>query len=167
MKKIVVYPGSFDPPTNGHVDLVLRASKIFNKVVVLIITNISKKTTFSVDERVDMWKKIIAKKKLRNVVVDVFEGLLVEYLKQNNFSIVLRGLRAVSDFEYEFQMVLTNRKMYNEIETIYLMPDIKWTYLSSSLVKEIASFGGDISLFVPREIISLIKKKFDRQNIWK
>lgn len=167
MKKVVVYPGSFDPPTNGHLDLILRASKIFDRVIVLVITNTSKRTTFSIDERVEMLNKIITKRKLKNVMVDKFDGLLVDYMRKNNLKIVLRGLRAVSDFDYEFQMVLTNRKMYEEIETIYLMPDIKWIYLSSSLVKEIASFKGDISLFVPKEIVSLIKQKFEQSNLWK
>ncbi len=167
MKKVVVYPGSFDPPTNGHLDLILRASKIFDRVIVLVITNTSKRTTFSIDERVEMLNKIITKRKLKNVMVDRFDGLLVDYMRKNNLKIVLRGLRAVSDFDYEFQMVLTNRKMYEEIETIYLMPDIKWIYLSSSLVKEIASFKGDISLFVPKEIVSLIKQKFEQSNLWK
>lgn len=158
--KIVVYPGSFDPPTNGHVDLIKRASEIFDKVIILIMININKNYSFTIDERVQMLQTIIKKRKFNNVTVDVHKGLLVEYLKKNKLNIVLRGLRAVSDFEYEFQMVLTNRKMFPEMETIYLMPDIKWTYLSSSLVKEIASFGGDVSNFVPKEIVSIIKRKF-------
>ncbi len=158
----VVYPGSFDPPTNGHLDLITRAIKMFKKVIVLVTNNTFKKYTFSVEERVDMLNLVIKKNKLQNVKVEKHNGLLVDYLKKNNINIVLRGLRAVSDFEYEFQMVLTNRKMFPQMETIYLMPDIKWIYLSSSLVKEISKFGGDISCFVPKVIISIIKQKFEK-----
>ncbi|MCX7940626.1 MAG: pantetheine-phosphate adenylyltransferase [Endomicrobia bacterium] len=159
-QKIVVYPGSFDPPTNGHIDLIERASRIFDKVIILIMVNIQKNYTFTVEERVEMLNNIFKKRKFKNVSVDVYKGLLVDYLKKNKLNIVLRGLRAVSDFEYEFQMVLTNRKMFDRMETIYLMPDVRWTYLSSSLVKEIANFGGDISDFVPSEIVSTIRRKF-------
>ncbi|MCS7151867.1 MAG: pantetheine-phosphate adenylyltransferase [Endomicrobia bacterium] len=159
-QKIVVYPGSFDPPTNGHIDLIERASRIFDKVIILIMVNIQKSYTFTVEERVEMLNNIFKKRKFKNVSVDVYKGLLVDYLKKNKLNIVLRGLRAVSDFEYEFQMVLTNRKMFDRMETIYLMPDVRWTYLSSSLVKEIANFGGDISDFVPSEIVSTIRRKF-------
>lgn len=159
-QKVVVYPGSFDPPTNGHVDLIERASKIFDKVIILVMVNVNKNYTFSTEERVQMLQNIIKKRKLYNVTVDLHNGLLVDYLRKEKLNIVLRGLRAVSDFEYEFQMVLTNRKMNPQMETIYLMPDIKWTYLSSSLVKEIATFGGDITNFVPKEILPIIKRKF-------
>ncbi|MCX7910305.1 MAG: pantetheine-phosphate adenylyltransferase [Endomicrobia bacterium] len=164
MRKII-YPGSFDPPTNGHVDLILRASKIFDFVIVAILNNPNKNTFFSLEERIEMLQEIIKKNNLKNKVeIDNFNGLLVDYLKFKKCNLVLRGLRAISDFEYEFQMILTNRKMFSEIETIYLMPDIKWIYLSSSLIKEIAGFGGDISEFVPKEIIPIIKRKFKNSN---
>ncbi len=159
-EKVAVYPGSFDPPTNGHLDLIIRASRIFDKLIILLMTNISKKSLFLVEERLSMLKKIIFKRGLKNVSVETYSGLLVDYLKDRNLNIVIRGLRAISDFEYEFQMVLANREIFDKIETIYLMPDIKWSYLSSSIVKEIASFGGDISKFVPKEIVDIIKRKF-------
>jgi pantetheine-phosphate adenylyltransferase len=166
-KNIIVYPGSFDPPTNGHVDLILRAAKIFDKVIILVMTNINKKSTFSIKERLEMLDTIVKKYELKNVVVDKYTGLLVDYLRKHNINLVLRGLRAVSDFEYEFQMVLTNRKMFPDIETVYFMPDINWIYISSSLVKEIAKFGGDVSCFVPKEIVEVIKRKFNKNKKWK
>jgi len=156
----IVYPGSFDPPTNGHLDLIIRASKIFDKVVILVIQNVNKKPFFSVEDRVEMLNLIVKNKKLKNVVVDKYNGLLVDYLKTKKINIILRGLRAVSDFDYEFQMVLTNRKMYPKTEIIYLMPDYKWVYLSSSLVKEIAMYKGDITKFVPKEVVKFIKNKY-------
>jgi len=158
--KTIVYPGSFDPPTNGHLDLILRVSKIFDKVIVLVIQNVNKQPFFTIDERVEMLNLIIKNRRLKNVVVDKYEGLLVDYLKAKNVNLILRGLRAVSDFDYEFQMVLTNRRMYPKTEVIYLMPDYKWVYLSSSLVKEIANYKGNITKFIPKEIVRFIKKKY-------
>jgi pantetheine-phosphate adenylyltransferase len=158
--KIIIYPGSFDPPTNGHLDLIIRASKIFDKVIVLVVQNINKKPFFSIDERIEMLKLIIKNRKLKNVFVDQYRGLLVDYLKEKKINLILRGLRAVSDFDYEFQMVLTNRKMYPKTEIIYLMPDYKWVYLSSSLVKEIVMYKGDVSKFVPKEVLKFIKNKY-------
>ena len=157
-KTVAVYPGSFDPPTNGHIDLILRSSKIFDKVIVSIITNPIKQPLFSVEERYKML--CAATKRIKNIEIDTFDGLLVDYLKKRKVKIVIRGLRVISDFEYEFQMALSNRKLYPELEIIYLMPSEKWTYISSSLVKEVARFGGDIKNFVPRNIKNFIKKRF-------
>ncbi len=155
---VAVYPGSFDPPTNGHIDLIERSRKMFDKLIVAVIVNPTKKPLFSVKERVKMLKLIT--KNIKNVEVDTFDGLLVDYLKNKKLKIVVRGLRVISDFEYEFQMALTNRKLYPEIEIIYLMPSEKWTYISSSLVKEVASFNGNIINFVPTEIERLVKLKY-------
>jgi pantetheine-phosphate adenylyltransferase len=156
--RVAVYPGSFDPPTNGHIDLILRSSKIFDKVIVSIITNPTKQPLFSVEERYKMLS--MATKKIKNVEIDTFNGLLVDYLKKKRVKIVIRGLRVISDFEYEFQMALTNRKLYPEIEIIYLMPSEKWSYISSSLVKEVAKFNGEIKNFVPRNIKKIVEKSF-------
>lgn len=158
--KTIVYPGSFDPPTNGHLDLIIRASKIFDKVIVLAIQNVNKHPFFSIEERVEMLNLIVKNRKLKNVFVERYDGLLVDYLKTKKLNIILRGLRAVSDFDYEFQMVLTNRKMYPETEVIYLMPDYRWVYLSSSLIKEIAVYKGNITKFVPKEVAKFIKNKY-------
>ncbi|MCX7956777.1 MAG: pantetheine-phosphate adenylyltransferase [Endomicrobia bacterium] len=159
----VIYPGSFDPPTNGHLDLIVRASRIFDNVIVAVLANPNKKTFFSIDDRVKMLNKIVETKSLKSKVkVEKFDGLLIDYLADKQCYVVLRGLRALSDFEYEFQMVLANRSMLPYMETIYMMPDFKWSFISSSLVKEILVFGGDISKFVPKEIIPLIKKKYSK-----
>jgi len=145
-KKIAVYPGSFDPATYGHLDIITRSAEIFDKLIVAVISNPNKKSLFSISERVRILKNTVKEK---NVEILSFEGLLVNFMKKKNAKIILRGLRAVSDFEYEFQMALTNRKLHPEIETVFLTPAEKWTYISSSLVKEIASLGGNIKCFVP------------------
>lgn len=159
MKKeiIAVYPGSFDPLTNGHLDIIEKASKIFPSVVVAVANNYSKQNTFSVKERLDMMKESI---KIKNVKIDSFSGLLVNYLDKIGSFVVIRGLRALSDFEYEFQMALMNRKLNDKIETIFLMPDHKYTFLSSSMVREIANLGGDFKNFVPPVVYKKIKKIF-------
>lgn len=159
MKKeiIAVYPGSFDPLTNGHLDIIEKASKIFPSVVVAVANNYSKQNTFSVKERLDMMKESI---KIKNVKIDSFSGLLVNYLDKIGSFVVIRGLRALSDFEYEFQMALMNRKLNDKIETIFLMPDHKYTFLSSSMVREIANLGGDFKNFVPPAVYKKIKKIF-------
>src|SRR3989344_4270933 len=145
--KTAVYPGSFDPITNGHLDVIERSAKLFDKVSVAVIRNPEKKPTFSFKVRLDMLKKSMAH--CKNAVVDSFDGLLVEYVRSKKARAVVRGLRAVSDFDYEFQMALTNRKMAPEIETIFLMTDYRYSYLSSSFVKQIAGLGGDVSGLVP------------------
>ncbi|MDD5686424.1 MAG: pantetheine-phosphate adenylyltransferase [Elusimicrobia bacterium] len=156
MKKIAVYPGTFDPATYGHLDIINRSAKIFDKLVVAVVSTSSKKSFFTAPERVSILKNTVKEK---NVVVESFDGLLVNFMKKKNARVIIRGLRAVSDFEYEFQMALTNRKLYPEIETMFLTPAEKWTYLSSTLVKEIALFGGDIKCFVPPIVVKMFKAK--------
>ncbi|MBN1385333.1 MAG: pantetheine-phosphate adenylyltransferase [Elusimicrobia bacterium] len=154
-KRVAVYPGSFDPATYGHLDIIHRSSKIFDNLIVAVIDNPNKKPFFTTSQRIKILKDAIKEK---NVTVESFNGLLVNFMKKKNASIIVRGLRAVSDFEYEFQMALTNRKMYNNIETIFLTPAEKWTYISSTLVKEIAKLGGEIKCFVPGNVEKLLKK---------
>ncbi|MFH1347433.1 MAG: pantetheine-phosphate adenylyltransferase [Candidatus Margulisiibacteriota bacterium] len=153
--KVAIYPGSFDPITNGHVDVIERAAKLFDKVIVAVIRNPEKKPRFSLEERVEMLKKSLARDE--NVEVESFDGLLVSYAKKKNANIIVRGLRAVSDFDYEFQMALTNRKMVPEIETLFFMTDYKYSYLSSSFVKQIAHSGGDVSELVPAPVAKKLK----------
>ena len=162
MKKnlTAVYPGSFDPLTNGHLDIIEKASKIFPTVVVTVADNYSKNHTFSVKERLEMMKDVI---KIKNVKVDSFSGLLVDYLDKIDSFVIIRGLRALADFEYEFQMALMNRKLNTKVETIFLMPDHKYTFLSSSMVREIADLGGNFKNFVPPAVYKRMKKKTGRQ----
>jgi len=156
---IAVYPGTFDPFTNGHKDLVQRAaSNIFDKVYVCIVENSKKDTVFSLSERIDLAKKSI--KNLDNVEVVSFNGLLVDFAAKLNAKVILRGLRVVSDFEYEFQMSSMNKKLNNSIESIFLTPSESYAFLSSSLVKEIAQLGGDISAFVSNEVKISLEAKF-------
>ena len=144
--RTVVYPGSFDPPTNGHLDVIQRASRLFDRVVVAVARNNNKTPLFSPDERKELIEESVSE--LANVDVDVFEGLLIDYVTKQNCNIVIRGIRAVSDFEFEFQMALMNRKLNEKIETLFMMPRASYSFLSSHLVKEIASLGGDVSTFV-------------------
>jgi pantetheine-phosphate adenylyltransferase len=145
-----VYPGTFDPITNGHIDVVQRATELFPKVIVLVARNPAKAPMFTVEERVQMIKEIFRGNK--RVTVDVFDGLLVDYAREHHATVLVRGLRAVSDFEYEFQMALTNRKLDADIDTVFLMPHARYTYLNSSIVREVARFGGDVSAFVPNNV---------------
>ncbi len=154
---IGIYPGSFDPITNGHIDIINRATKIFNKVLIAVLKNPSKSFTFSVEERVDMIKDTF--KDYNNIEVESFDGLLIDYLKSKNGRAVIRGLRMISDFENEFQMALINRKMSPEFETVFLMTSEEFSFLSSSIVKEIYFLGGDISTFVPGIVLEKIKNK--------
>ena len=157
MRHSAIYPGSFDPLTSGHLDLIERASHIFDKVVVAVGVNSRKKTVFSAEERIEMVKSSV--KSLKNVQVDSFNGLLVNYARAKKIHVLLRGLRAFSDFEYEFQMALANRKLAPEIEMIFLMPKETHSYISSSTVREISDRGGDISQFVPPSVKKFIEKK--------
>ncbi|MEA2081815.1 MAG: pantetheine-phosphate adenylyltransferase [Elusimicrobiota bacterium] len=158
-KSRAVYPGSFDPVTRGHIDVARRAISLFDEVVIAVINNPSKKTCFTVRERVSMLKKAFAREGLDKVKVDSFEGLLVNYMKNIKAGIIVRGLRAVSDFEYEFQMALMNRKLAPGIETVFFMTDAKYAYLSSSIVKEVAFLGGDVSSAVPLPAAVKLKEK--------
>lgn len=157
MRKIGVYPGTFDPITYGHIDVVERSLKIFDKVIIAVSGFERKNFLFSVEERVKLIKEVF--KDNEKVEVESFDGLLVDYLKKKNIDVVIRGLRAISDFDYEFQMVLVNRKLYKEVETIFLMPREEFFYISSSIVKEIAKLNGNISCFVPKNVEIALKKK--------
>ncbi|MBQ9673806.1 MAG: pantetheine-phosphate adenylyltransferase [Ruminococcus sp.] len=147
MKKIAICPGSFDPVTLGHVDIITRAAKMFDKVIVAVLVNPSKKPSFSINERIELLKEATAD--IERIEIVSFNGLLASYAKEKNAVAVVKGLRVVSDFEYEFQMALTNKKLNPELETIFLTTSARYMYLSSSMVKQVASFGGDISDFVP------------------
>ena len=155
----VVCPGSFDPITFGHLDIIERASKLFDEVVIAVLVNKTKTTLFSVDERIEMIKEVT--KKFKNVSVDSWSGLLVEYCSNNNISLIVKGLRAVSDFDYELQMSQINLQLKG-IETIFMSTSPVHSFLSSSLVKEIANYGGDVSNYVPAEILSRLKTRLAR-----
>ena len=149
-KRIAIYPGTFDPITYGHVDVIRRAAKLFDQVIVLAAYNSTKTPLFSAEERIAMIDELF--KKNSRVSVDMFDGLLVEYAKRKKAVAIIRGLRAVSDFEFEFQMALTNRKMDSNTDTVFLVPDERYTYLNSTIVREIARLGGNVSDFVPPNV---------------
>lgn len=163
MKRIAVYPGSFDPITLGHIDLIDRTVGLFDELIIAVARNIYKTGFFTVPERLEMISELT--KGYENISVDSFGGLLVDYVRQQGACCVVRGLRAFSDFEYEFQMALTNRKLNDEYETIFLMTHENYSFISSSLVKELIEFGGDISAFVPPLVEKKLKEKsFARSN---
>jgi pantetheine-phosphate adenylyltransferase len=155
--RTAIYPGSFDPLTNGHLDLILRAAKLFDRVIVAVAQNESKKGLFSLKERVKLVQQAIAH--LPKVEVDSFDGLLVDYVDRREGQAIIRGLRAVSDFEFEFQLALMNRKLNERVETIFMMPKETYTFLSSRIVKEIARLGGDVKSFVPEHVQTALAKK--------
>lgn len=157
--KRAIYPGSFDPVTNGHVDIILRSSKIVDRLIVGVLNNSAKKSLFSLEERVSMLKELT--KDLPNVEVTSFDGLLVDYMREIDASIIVRGLRAVTDFEYELQIAQTNHIENTDIETIFLTTNLQYSYLSSTIVKEFASYGGDISKFVPEQFVDRIYEKYN------
>ena len=159
MNKIAIYPGTFDPVTHGHVDLIKRGTRIFDKLVVAVAHNPDKNPLFTVSERMEMLKKIT--NDMKNVEIDDFGGLLVDYVHTKRANVVLRGVRAFSDFEYEFQMALTNRKLAPNTETIFMMPNESFSYVSSKTIKQIASMNGDISKFVPEVVNKFLKKKLN------
>ncbi len=155
--RIVIYPGSFDPLTNGHLDVIQRAAKLFDRVIVAIAKNESKQPLFTLEERVELVRQCIAH--LPNVEADSFECLLVDYVERRGGQAIVRGLRAVSDFEFEFQLALMNRKLNERVETIFMMPKDTYTFLSSRIIKEIARLDGDVSAFVPRPVQEALKRK--------
>lgn len=160
--RAAVYPGSFDPVTNGHLDIIRRSAKIFDKVYVSILENSSKTPLFSVAERAALLKRVTCD--IPNVEIDTFSGLLVKYLARLNARVIIKGLRAISDFEYEFQMALTNSKLDPNVETLFMMTSAQYQYLSSSIVKEIAAYGGSLDDLVPKEIAADIFSKIQRGN---
>lgn len=165
MRRIAVCPGSFDPVTLGHIDIFRRASRLFDRVIVLVSVNPSKSPSFTPIERIQMIENVIANMTdTDNIVIDILDGLLADYVKHVGACAIVKGLRAVSDFEYEFQMALANRKLYPEAETVFLTTSTEYMYLSSSVVKQIASFGGDISSFVPECILDDIEKRIGKKS---
>ena len=157
MKKRAVYPGTFDPVTYGHIDLIERALLIFDEVIVAVAHNPEKKPLFTVEERLGLLRKVLGRKK--GVYLDSFDGLLVDYVRSKKSRLIIRGLRALSDFEFEFQMALSNRKLDSAIETIFLMPHESYAYLSSRLIKERAAMGGEVKAFVPPEVARALADK--------
>ncbi len=153
-----IYPGSFDPVTNGHLDIVKRANKLFDRLIVAVLDNPRKTPLFSISERVKMLQKLLDP--IENIEVDCYQGLLVDYVRKQKATIIIKGLRAISDFEFEFQMALINRKLEHRVETLFMVASSKYSYVSSSIVKEVASYGGDISYLVPKEVHSDILNKF-------
>jgi pantetheine-phosphate adenylyltransferase len=158
MQRIAIYPGSFDPVTNGHIDIAKRGLKLFDGIIIAILHNPGKQSLFTVDERLEMLHESMSG--IDDIEFDTFDGLLVDYAQKRNAIAVLRGMRAVSDFEYEFQLALMNRKLNREIETVFLMTGLRWIFTSSSIIKEAARFGGDVSDMVPPEVNHRIKAKF-------
>lgn len=163
MERLAVCPGSFDPVTLGHLDIMTRASQLFDRVIVLVSVNYDKKPSFSAEERIELIKEVT--KDLPNVEVERLDGLLADYVREKKACAIVKGLRATTDFEYEFQMALANRKLYSEAETVFLVTKSENMYLSSSIVRQIASFGGDISSFVPPEIADRIKERLFNNDL--
>ena len=161
-KRIAIYPGSFDPITNGHVDIIKRAARMFDEVIVLIAFNPNKVYLFSVEERMEMIREIF--KDVSEIRVDCYSGLLVDYMKMSGANIILRGMRALSDFEYEFQMALMNRRQTKNIETVFLMSGFKWFYTSSKLIKEVVGLGGSVKGLVPDNVHQKLLEKYGAGN---
>ena len=162
LMRTAIYPGSFDPLTNGHLDVIQRAAKLFDRIIVAVAQNDSKQPLFTLAERLALVKAAI--KHLPHVKADSFDGLLIEYVAQQKAQAVVRGLRAVSDFEFEFQLALMNRKLDENIETIFMMPKDTYTFLSSRIVKEIALLGGDVGAFVPAHVQAALRKKLKQET---
>ncbi len=162
--KTAICPGSFDPVTLGHLDIISRAAKIFDRIIVAVPVNPDKRYSFSVEERIEMLQKVCAQQGLRNVEADRVEGLLADYARQKGAVVVVKGLRALTDFEYEFQQALTNKKLNPQLETMFLSTNAEYMFLSSSMVKQVAGFGGDISHFVPECILGTIRGRLCRRG---
>jgi pantetheine-phosphate adenylyltransferase len=163
-ENIAIYPGSFDPLTNGHVDIIERGSKLFDRIVIAILLNVEKAPLFTVQERVDIAREVFDK--YPNVEVDTFDGLLVEYARRKRASVIVRGLRAISDFEYEMQMALMNRHLNPDVETVFMMPAETYTYVSSRLVKEVVALGGSVTNLVPSIVESRLRdKRYGRETL--
>lgn len=158
MKRLAIYPGSFDPVTNGHIDIITRGLKLFDRIIVGILHNPAKTSLFTVEERMGMLNESL--KAVSNVEIDTFDGLLVDYAAKKGAHAILRGMRAVSDFEYEFQMALMNRRLNRSIQTVFLMTGMRWIFTSSSIIKEAARFGGNINGMVPAVVNAKLKEKF-------
>ncbi len=156
---LAVYPGSFDPLTNGHVDIILRGSRLFDRIIIAILVNAEKQPLFSVQERTDIAREVF--RDLANVEIDTFDGLLVDYVERREADVIVRGLRAISDFEYEFQMALMNRRMNAAVETVFMMPAEQYTYISSRLIKEVVALGGRVHGLVPDLVEERLREKQD------
>lgn len=162
--KVAVYPGSFDPITYGHLDIIHRGLKVFDKIIVAVLVNSSKKPLFSIEERKKMIRE--ATKKIERVEVDSFQGLLIDYVHKRKANVILRGLRAISDFEYELKIASTNRILSEEVETLFLMTNHKHSFISSENVKEIAKYGADVRGLVPEHVAEALEAKFSESSIW-
>ncbi|MGD0861070.1 MAG: pantetheine-phosphate adenylyltransferase [Terracidiphilus sp.] len=160
MSVTAIYPGTFDPPTNGHVDLIQRGAKLFDHLTVAILNNREKNPLFTVEERVEMLKEVTGT--LSNVSIATFEGLMVEFARRQGASAVLRGIRAISDYEYEFQMALMNRRLAPEIETVFLQPAGRYSFVSSRMLKEVFSFGGDVTGLVPPNVLKRLRGRINK-----
>ena len=163
MPTVAVYPGSFDPLTNGHVDIILRGARLFDRIIVAILVNAEKHPLFSIDERIEIARAVFTDH--ANVEVDTFDGLLVDYIERRNAQVIVRGLRAVSDFEFEFQMALMNRRLNPQFETVFMMPAEQYTYISSRLIKEVFSLGGRVDGLVPELVEERLREKPEAQPI--
>ncbi len=162
MKHVAVYPGTFDPVTNGHIDLVERSLTIFDEVIVAVAANPKKRPLFSLEERIEMFRKVVSR--YRRVKIEGFDGLLVDYVRDKKAIGIIRGLRAVSDFEYEMQMALMNRRLDSKIETVFLMPSEEYSFITSTIVREAASYGGDVSSLVPAVVVERLRRKLSQRT---